>query len=152
MTESAYGFAVKKLSRRAYSVKELEDKLRQAGFNAAEAGETLERLLASGYLNDRAYAEKMYDYFTSRKPCGPRVLAHQLEFRGIPDALIRELLQNYSAEKEWELVQLTAAKLLRTRKDVSPDAFIRHLQRKGFTLQSVRKCLHYHGIKYVDKS
>lgn len=152
MEVSAYAFAVKKLSRRSYSVRELKQKILDKGYAEEEAGEALERLLALGYLNDRELSEKLFDTFTRQKPCGPKVLAQQLRQRGLPDELIRELLLKFTSAQEYELLEQTAAKLLRTKREIPPRLLIGRLQRKGFSTQNIRKYLDAHAINYVDKS
>lgn len=55
---SAYEYALGLLAARGYTVRNLRRKLVQRGYDAAECEGVIERLVGSGYLDDRKYAEE----------------------------------------------------------------------------------------------
>lgn len=139
MTISAVAFAVKKLSKRPYSIQEMNNTLIKAGYEKSEAAEAIEKLLLKGYLDDTALARNMYDYYTLRKSCGPFLLMQKLREKGLSDDSINEVMQEYSTEKELEIIHIVANKLVQNNERENQAFLIRRLQRKGFTYDAINK-------------
>lgn len=142
-------YAVKKLARRSYGIKEMQDALRQAGYDNCDIEEVINRLVNIGYLNDRVFAQKLYEYYTQLKPCGPLLLSQKLRAKGIQDELIEEVMQDYTAEKEFEIINKISHKLTNKNKDSKHDLLVRQLQRKGFTCSNIRKHLSLKEQEYT---
>lgn len=136
---SAVAFAVKKLSKRSYSIKEMNNTLIKACYEISETEEAIEKLLLKGYLDDAALARNMYDYYTLRKSCGPFLLMQKLREKGLLDDSVNEVMQEYSTEKELEIIHIVANKLVQKNKRENHALLIRQLQRKGFTYDAINK-------------
>ena len=72
MTPSAYDYALRLLTARAYTSRDLRRKLDQKGFDSEEARSTIDRLVSNGFLNDERYAEefarqRLVNHGTSRR-------------------------------------------------------------------------------------
>ncbi|MGQ9735042.1 MAG: regulatory protein RecX [Thermaceae bacterium] len=121
--ETALGYALGLLARRAYTEKALREKL-LARFPEAEAEEALERLKAYGYLNDRAFAQAFVE---ARRKYGPLKLKALLRARGVAEEVIQEVVGEARVEEALEVL-----KRYPKRRD-KPRA-VRFLQDRGFPL------------------
>jgi regulatory protein len=136
---SAYDKALGLLARREHSRKELKTKLRQGGYEGEEAVAALDRLGAQHYQDDDRFAEAL---LRSRiaQGYGPLRLRAELKDHGVPDARIRQLLEQ--AEADWDTL---AAAQLRRRYGAEPCADYaerarraQFLLRRGFSAATVR--------------
>jgi len=140
---SAYSKALGLLARREHSRRELKLKLRQGGYERAEAGEALDRLGEQHYQDDDRFAEMLVRSRVAQG-YGPMRLRAELKSHGLPDARIRAVLD--AAEVDWAAA---AAAQLRRRYGASgaPDPAERarraqFLLRRGFPAATVRSVTH----------
>lgn len=146
MKKDALVLALKKLSYRAYSEKELDDYLANAGFNQEQREEVLHKLLSWGYLDDQKLAVYWFEYYTNHKPLGYVCLYKKLQEKGIPQNLILAVLEKYDEKKELELGRSLAEKFIskKTNRESAiqmKNSLARHLQRKGFSRTNIMKIL-----------
>jgi regulatory protein len=141
-------YAIKKLARRSYSVYEMKEAIINAGYEMCEVEEVISQLINKGYLNDRKYAQKMYEHYTQQKPCGPLLLAIKLKSKGIHGEIIDELITDYSVEKELEIIKIVSAKLLHKNRETKQELLFRQLQRKGFTCSSIIKYIRLYWTEF----
>jgi SOS response regulatory protein OraA/RecX len=134
-------YALRKLARRSYSIQEMKEALFKVDYEKCEVEEVISQLINKGYLNDRIFAQRLYDYYIQHKLCGPLLLPLKLKSKGIQGDLIDELMVDYSSEKELEIIQILFGKLLKKNKNSNQDLLIRQLQRKGFTCSNINKYL-----------
>ncbi len=140
---SAYEKALGLLARREHSRKELKVKLRQGGYDGDETAAALDRLGAQHYQDDDRFAEVL---LRSRiaQGYGPLRLRVELRSHGVPDARIRELLEE--ADADWDAL---AAAQLRRRYGAAASADhaerarrAQFLLRRGFVAATVRSVTH----------
>ena len=90
--------AVRYLARFDRTAAQVERFLRGKGASPAQAKQTIRRLSALRYLDDRAYAERWIQGSLARAPMGRERLRAELLARGLSDGLadaaIREALQD----------------------------------------------------------
>jgi SOS response regulatory protein OraA/RecX len=86
--DEIYGYALKLLRLRDYTVAKLLEKL-QARFGSVP-DQVIQQLLAKNFLNDRRFAE---NYVSGRKHRG-EVLREDLIRRGVPPALAEEVIKD----------------------------------------------------------
>ena len=89
MATSAYQYALNLLSARGYSVRNLRRKLDQKGFSPEEAGETIDRLQARGYLDDEKFAQEFARQRLVAGGASTRRVEQDLVRRGISAAVAR---------------------------------------------------------------
>ncbi len=116
------------LSRRAYTEAELRKKL--ADYPEAEVEAALARLRAWGYLDDQALAEAFVRGRAGRY--GRYRLARDLLARGVPEALVEELVTDLAEEEA--AVSLLARRWARYRGDRA--RAVRFLLGRGFSLET----------------
>ena len=93
--EKAKDMALRLLSRRAYTHREVHDRLMQrecAPAAVATALETLERL---GLIDDRVFAQRFVDERMRLRPMGRPLLARDLKRRGVSAEIIDEVLDRF---------------------------------------------------------
>ncbi len=105
--------AMRLLSHRARSEKEIRDRLRQASYSSSIIQEVVSALKRSGLLDDVAFA-RLYAHDTiARKPLGKRLLRRQLRTKGIADETIDRLITElYTPDAEESLALALAKKRL----------------------------------------
>jgi len=94
----AMAAALRLLARRGYSETELEARLQQKGFAAAQVAEALQRCRQFGYLDDGRFArERARALMRGGRAVGRSVLA-DLARRGIPEGIARAALEEATQE------------------------------------------------------
>jgi regulatory protein len=81
------------LAIRPRTVAELGRRLRGAGYRDALVGSVLVRLQELGYLDDAAFARAWVESRDRSRPRGERALRAELSRKGVPDALVRSVLE-----------------------------------------------------------
>lgn len=146
MSKNPLPLALKRLSFRAYSQRELENYLVKRNFSERQIKETITQLLEWGYLNDAQLAKDWYRHYTQHKSYGYFYLCHKLRSKGFCETTITSLLANYDREKEYKRVQLLAEKFMankatKTQPQKLKEKLARHLYRRGFLQENIMKVL-----------
>ena len=85
------------LSRRAYTIAALRERLEKNEFDDARIDEIIAEFVDDGWLDDRAFAGQYLDELLGKKPAGEALLLQKLMNRGVPegvaDAAIREAMR-----------------------------------------------------------
>ncbi|MFI4897946.1 MAG: regulatory protein RecX, partial [Phycisphaerales bacterium JB059] len=98
-SEKARRAALRMLERRAYSRRELVDRLERRGHDR-EAGEEAVRALAdAGIVDDRALGESVVRAELARVPAGRALLEMKLVKRGIDREMASEIVREALAER-----------------------------------------------------
>ncbi|MGQ9779092.1 MAG: regulatory protein RecX [Bacillota bacterium] len=103
--------AMRLLARRDYTRQELRGRLAAKGFPAVEIEEALARLVAWGYLDERAMARRLVEEARTRRPRGRALVAEELKARGIPEEIVTESLTLYPSSAEEEVAKAVLARL-----------------------------------------
>lgn len=135
--DKARSIAIRLLSRRAWSKKELSDRLVKRGCNTADAVHVCDLLEGEGWLDDLSYAGALIREWIRVEPASTRWLTYKLAGKGIDkdtatEATRVELGSISEQDAATELASLRLAKL-----GSVDDATIRRrvmgaLQRRGF--------------------
>jgi len=150
---SAYDKALGLLARREHSRRELGQKLRQGGYGGEEAGDALDRLGAQHYQDDDRFGEVLVRS-RAAQGYGPVRLRAELKSHGLPDARIRQLLEE--AGVDW--AESAAAQLRRrygAKAPADPAERARRAQfllRRGFPAATVRGLTHAEVDELADES
>lgn len=110
--EKAKNIAMRLLSGRAYTRREIQDRLMRRGCADGAIEETLDTLVRLGLVDDRAFAHRFVEERLRLKPSGRMVLSRDLKRRGVPEAVIAEVLDEALSEVDVEEV---ATEVLRQR-------------------------------------
>ena len=149
MRTAAYESAIMSLSRREHSRAELVGKLKQKQFDGEIIISVLEELEERGYLDDRRFAQMWIERRTANHPRGRRMLARELEQKGVSAEVARETLAEHFPETDERGVLIGLIEKRRRISSVSdPQVFKRRLlgflARRGFSYDDIRQVLAEH--------
>lgn len=126
--------ALRILSFREHSERELFNKLRQRGFEVEKILKLLERLKKTGVLDDRRFAVS-YARWRRKKLYGNRRIYTELLNKGVDRELIEEAIEIISHEMGEEV----AARELAKKKGTSGEKLFRFLLQRGFSVEIARE-------------
>ena len=134
--------ALKLLTRREHSRRELQQKLFQRGFENPLVDRVLDELCARNQLSDARYAEALVSH-RAKTGYGPDYIRQELRERSVEPLIIDEALAG--AECSWP--EVAAAKhaahfpnpVIKDYKDWARRAS--YLQRRGFDIETIRQVL-----------
>lgn len=134
--------ALKMLTRRALTIRELIDKLRRKGFDRRVAEETAGKCLELGYINEESIAEDHIRRGREDKLTGRFLLKHELGSRGIDRYLIDRVLDRlYPEGDEKEIALRFSLRKIRGMSDLSSEKRDRRvgsaLHRRGFNGETI---------------
>lgn len=134
-TDSAARF----LALRPRSTREIRDNLARKGTPPPVIDAALERLMAYGYINDRAFADLWVRDRMTFKPTSPRALRYELQQKGVSRDLIDEALADVDAEDAaYRAAQAHMRRLRGKPRSEFRTKMNAHLQRRGFRYEVVR--------------
>lgn len=129
------------LEHRAHSKKELADKIARAEFDRDAANAAADHMEELGLLDDEDYARRLAQELFTRKKYGVRRVKQELRQKGIDDAIISVVLEEFSPETE-ETVEKIREILERKYPAAREDEKIRRraiaaLQRYGYSMDDI---------------
>jgi regulatory protein len=134
--------ALRFLSHRPRTQREIRDRLREEECDDTVIAETLGELERAGLVNDRAFAEAFIRDQTLRRPSGSRLLRQKLLLLGVERTIVDEVIQAAAgATGEREAAEQAAEKLLQRAQTPRTPEEVRKLRtkiagalgRRGFT-------------------
>ena len=153
-TEELHGArtaALRFLSTRPRTEREVRDKLREKEFGDEEIARTLDDLRRSGLLDDDAFARMYIRDALTLRPAGRLLIARKLALLGVPKSVAEKaiddaLRETDQAETARSLAEQFVAKARAVRRNESPDR-LRHrlaayLGRRGFTWDVIQPVIH----------
>jgi len=142
-TESAYLAALRFLSYRLRSKKEIVDRLNQKGFTSDQIDQVIVRLEEERMVDDQRFAESWAESRKVFRPRSKNWISRELRSKGIPSPQIEKALSEIGSDAQ--LALSAAQKAHRRWKSDSIDEFRQHctafLARRGFTYESIREVL-----------
>jgi regulatory protein len=128
--------ALRLLSVRPRSRRELQTRLLRAGFDAEEVGEELSRLESVGLIDDEAFARQVAEHEVAVRGSGRRAVVDRLMARGVDRAVIDRALEDLDAsDEESRALALAETRVGRLASLEPRDAYRRlvpFLQRRGY--------------------
>lgn len=139
----AKALAVKYLSRKLRTEKEVFVKLDDEGYESSCIDKVIDELKAIGYINNKLYAQKYVFDRSKLKPLSKKMLKLELQTRGIQEDIIDEVLDDWKADdhiiaknllkRKFGKYDLTDEKVLK-----KAYAFLLH---RGFSYDTIRDAL-----------
>lgn len=139
----AKSLAVRYLSMKLRTEKEVRVKLLDAGYDNACTEQVIEELKAIGYINNKLYAQKYVFDRSKLKPLSKKLMKQELLARGIPVDIADEVLE------DWKVEDLVVAESLLKRKfgkyDLADEKILKKaymfLIHRGFSHDTIREAL-----------
>lgn len=134
------------LSRRMYSAKEIQDKLKRQGYTDDIIEDVISKMENYGYVNDKTFAEEWVRSRISNNPKGRMVIKHELANKGIEEDVIETVLnENFSESVQHDLALDLARKKIKSYKDDDKNSVKRKLYaflgRHGFNYGVIKNVL-----------
>ena len=131
MPNDAKSLALRWLSQRSLSVREVQERLERHGFDDDETERVVQSLRDLKLVDDSQLAEQVARQSLSRREGPMRIRARLLQ-RGIDPALGREVMAGMLDQVDWRQIAEPLAKRYHIDSKKGRDRFIRHLAREGF--------------------
>ena len=148
MATSAYDYALRLLTARAYTSKDLRRKLDQKGFESSEAISTIERLESNGLLNDERFAEEFARQRLVNQGASKRRVEQLLARKGIAREVASSATSKVVEEEEVDTVgamERIGRKKLLSLGDLEPrvkrQRLFGFLARKGYNLDEIEQVI-----------
>ncbi len=139
---SCLAAAVRLLSYRQRSERELRERLRQKGFAKPPVDESIARLRDLGYVNDAAFARFYAEGRQSSRPSSQRLLTVELRRKGVEASVAEKATAGVSDE---EAAYDAATRRLRMLRGMEYDRFRERLgsflTRRGFSYDVARRTI-----------
>lgn len=142
--EKAKAAALRLLSGRAYTRKEIRDKLVKREFDASAIETTMADLDRLGLVDDRHFAKRFVDERLRLKPCGRVLLKQNLRRRGVPVEIIDEALEEAfdvvdTKAMAYDVLSARARRYKGLEKDKALNRMYGFLGRRGFDGSTARE-------------
>ncbi len=139
----AFNFALKYLSLRNRSTKEVYDYLIRKHFIEDSINPALQRLIEMKFLNDETFAEQWVESRQKYKNKSRLVLRMELKQKGINDSTIAQTINN--AQEDLETAKIAFEKKKKTLGNLPPEEFKKKmggfLSRRGYSWEIISKLL-----------
>lgn len=135
--------ALRLLTFRAHSEKELAEKLRMAGAEAEDIEKTLEFCRRYNFVNDLQYAKLKARDLKNLKKYGRHRIEAELHSKGISAEFIEEAV----SELDFDDIKDTLLPLVRKKlggdfEKKSVDRCIRYFMYRGYDLREIKECIY----------
>ena len=140
--KSCHERALGLLAVRPRSRHELERRLLQAGFDAHEVGDVLERLEAVGLIDDEAFARALAEQAFGARRSGARAVRSALAAKGVSGTTAAAVIEELGGDEEERALELAVSRLTRLRGVAPERAFARLvglLGRRGYPPATARR-------------
>lgn len=114
--QQAYDCALNLLSYRDYSDRDMLDKLKRKGADEAQAQESVEKLREYGLLDEKRYAQRVYECWLAKRCYGRQHLQAELQKKSISPELVQDIVQQLTFEEEETRAEAAAALFLQRNK------------------------------------
>lgn len=146
LLKSAKSKAIRYVSLKLLSEKELLDKLRSKGFDEDVSRIVVDDLKSMGYINDKIYAQKFVFERSKLKPKSKKLLKMELSNKGISADIIDEVLDNFEYDEVTIIERLIKKKfgkydLTDPKIEKKVFSFLRH---RGFSYENIK-----HGLSNI---
>jgi len=127
--------ALRLLAVRPRARRELESRLRQAGFETAEVASELDRLEEVGLLDDGAFARELADHHMTVRGSARRAVAAALASKGVSRETIEQTLAGMEEDESVRALEVAADRARRLGPQAREAAYgrlVSFLARRGY--------------------
>ena len=133
--------ALRLLHYRGRTEQEIRQRLQQEFYPDSVIQRIIDFLYRYSFLDDKSYAEQFIKAKLQNKPMGKRMLAYQLQQKGIPKEVAEQVIDNQVIDEEKAVYQL-----IQKRVDLDKEISLKekrrlyfYLQRRGFSYETIYK-------------
>lgn len=151
--QEAYDYALDMLSYRDYSRKDMELKLKRKGAAPGIIAGTMQKLLEYGFLDEKRYAQKVFEAWLAKKYYGRNHLRLELQKKNVAERYINGILAQLSEAMEQERAEYALGNCLKRNPEKYDPAtregraaIGRFLYARGFASKYIQKSINnIHG-------
>lgn len=136
--------AIRLLTARPRSVREVQSRLRRKAFDDATIERVIERLKDLRYIDDEAFARFWVENRESNRPRGRRLLEQELRSKGIEREIVANTIEDAGIDERAGALEIARAKL-RSYQDLDPEVVKRRLgaflARRGYGYSVIKPVL-----------
>ncbi len=135
---SAYEKGIQYLSLRAYSEKELFNKLKLK-YGAESAQRAIEKMLYRGYLDDEAYAVSYARHLFEAKKYDVRRISYELRQKGVSSEFVDNALKTLDNEPIQRIIDIIESKYINSiRDEKSRKRIVNRFVRMGYSFHDIK--------------
>jgi len=143
-TAKATDSAIRLLTSRPRSVREIRDRLKRKQFDDETIDRVITRLRDWRYIDDEAFARYWVENRESNRPRGRRLLEHELRLKGVDRDTVAEAIDDAEIDERTGALEIGRAKLRSYRNEEGSVARRRlgaFLARRGYGYEVVKSVL-----------
>ena len=144
---SAYEKGIKYLSMRAYSEKELYNKLKMK-FGDGASRRAIDKMLRLGYINDEEFCREYAKYLFEVKKYDIKRISYELKNKGIDSEIAENTLKTLDNEPIQRIIDMLGSKysnMLDSPKDVK--RLFNRFIRMGYSFRDIRSAFEEVGVE-----
>lgn len=144
---SAYEKGIQYLSMRAYSQKELYNKLKTK-FGEDSSSRAIEKMLDRGYLDDESFANTYAQHLFEVKKFDLRRISYELKLKGISSEIIDNTLKTLDNEPILRIIDMIRCKYINNiENDKERKRVINRFVRMGYSFHDIKAALREFDIE-----
>ena len=133
---SAYDIAIKYLSNRLRSIKEVREYLKKKEIDKEIIDEIINKLKSQKYLDDKIYAKAFINDQINFSNNGPYKIRKELENNGVYSNIVDECMEIYTSDLEREKLEKLVPKYINT------------IRNKSYTMMKNKVLNHFNDLGY----
>ncbi len=144
----AYEKGIQYLASRAYSQKELYNKLKQK-YGEDSSQRAIDKLLYRGYLNDEEYARFYAKYLFESKRFDLRRIKYELKMKGVSGEIIEETLKTLDNEPILRIIDMLSTKYEKKLYDEKEcKKLVNRFVRMGYSYSDIKAAFREVGVEF----
>lgn len=153
--KTALDYAVKRLSYKPFSKKELIKVLEQKGYDVSTIEKVIEKLLEYKYIDDKELSRMIISDATNLRKLGKRAVYTKMMNKKIDDTTAKEALESYLPEDELQnalfVIEKYAKKYNFDGKDIKiKQKIYRALMTKGYSWDTIKEAFAKYDIEFNE--
>jgi regulatory protein len=138
LEEQIYQQALRLISRRPRSEKELRDRFKRKHAQSEIQDAAIARLREQGFVDDYAFAESWVENRLNFRPRSAWAIKQELRHKGVPNDAIQAALEDFNDEEAaYQAASKAARKMAGLSKDRFNQRLAAYLSRRGFQYSTV---------------
>lgn len=144
----AYNYALDLLNYRDYSLKDIERKLKLRVQDQVIIAATIKKLIAYGFLDEKRYAQRVFEAWLSKKYYGRAHLKMTLQKKNVAPSQINIVLNSFTDELEQQRANDALVSCLKRKSNKysletqeGKAAICRFLYARGFASKNIQKSI-----------
>jgi regulatory protein len=137
--QSCYAAALKILARRAYSEKELQQKLSAKGYSEDEIQQVLPHLRQKKFIDDNKLCQSIFEQLVKSDKYGIKAIIARLYTRKLSREVIGDVVQEFNSATEFPRALALIQRRFKSKQPAERQKISRYLAYRGFSSATIVK-------------